>query len=82
MNKRFKTFYIRHHKIDLVRQRQLKCGLTSKNLVQVGKSVEESCWRKAGICGVVSVWESIRMEMSRGSLLFSYAGMNNVFGIL
>jgi hypothetical protein len=38
-----------------------------ENLVQVGRGVVESCWRKAGICGVVSVWESIQMEVSRGN---------------
>ena len=29
----------------------------------MGRSVVGSCWRKVG------VWESIRMEMSRGSLV-------------
>ena len=27
-------------------------------------------WRKVSICGVVGVWESIRMEVSKGPLLF------------
>ena len=38
-------------------------------MVQVGSSVVGSCWRKVGNCNVVGVWESIRMEVSRGSLL-------------
>ena len=28
-----------------------------------------SCGKKVGICGVVDVWKSIKMEVSRGPLL-------------
>ena len=35
----------------------------------MGRSVVGSCWRRVGNCSVVGVWERIRMEMSRGSLL-------------
>ena len=38
-------------------------------VVQVERSIVGSCWRKVGICGVVGMWESIPMEVSRGSLL-------------
>ena len=47
-------------------------------MVQVGRGVVGSCWRKVGICGVVGVWESIRMEVSRGSLLLYYARKGDV----
>ena len=40
----------------------------------VGGASEEQCWRKVGICGVVDVWESIRMEVNRNSLLFWCVG--------
>ena len=35
----------------------------------MGNSVVGSCWRDVGICSMVGVWESIKMEASRGSLL-------------
>ena len=35
------------------------------------------CW-KVGICGVVGVWKSTRMEVSRGSLMLLYAGKGNM----
>ena len=38
-------------------------------MVQMGRSVVGNCWRKVGICGVVWVCESIRMEMNMGFLL-------------
>ena len=38
-------------------------------MVQVGRSVVGSCWRKVGTCGVVGVREIIRLEVSKGSLL-------------
>ena len=38
-------------------------------MLQVGRSIVGSCSRKVGICVVVGMWESIKMELSRGSLL-------------
>ena len=38
-------------------------------MMQMGRSVEGSCWKEVGICGVVGVWEGIRMEVSRGNLM-------------
>jgi hypothetical protein len=37
-------------------------------VVQVGKYVAGSYWRKVGFCGVVGVWKRIRTKVSRGSL--------------
>ena len=34
------------------------------------RSVVGNCWRKMGLCDVVGMRESIRMEVSRGYLLF------------
>jgi hypothetical protein len=43
----------------------------------VGRSVIGSRWRKVGICDVVGVWESIRMEVlsycsMQGNAMFQY----------
>ena len=38
-------------------------------MVQVGRSVVVSSWKKVGICGVVGVWENIRMHLSIHSLM-------------
>lgn len=63
----------------MLQLRESKGCWWARLVVQVGRSVEGSCWRKVGMVGI---WESIRMEVSRGSLLFEYAGMNNVYYIL
>ena len=46
-------------------------------MVQVGRNVVGSCWRKVGICVVVGVRESIRIKVSKGYLLLNYACKGN-----
>ena len=46
----------------MLQLRESKGCWWARLVVQVGRSVEGSCWRKVGMVGI---WESIRMEVSR-----------------
>ena len=48
-------------------------------MLQVGRIVVGTCWRKVGIYGVMGVWESIRMEVTRDPLLLKFVRRDNVF---
>ena len=51
-------------------------------MLQVGRSIEGICWRKVGICYVVGVWESIRMEMNRGFVVVVVCREGQCFDVL